>query len=204
MIAGRKSRVRIESQLDVTEPDGAVETELLGGRIMRDEQYESSALVAAVFGGLLAALVGGAIWALIAVKTDYEIGFAAWGIGALAGFAVVFFARGRKGLPLQVIAVATSLLGILLGKYGAYWWELKSAVEEQLGKEAAAQFSLFSSEVMRFFKQDFRAVFGGYDLLWVAFAVFSAWKIPRPARIEPPLALDEGETQMVDPSSPRS
>jgi hypothetical protein len=193
MIAGRKSRAGIESHLDVTEPDGAVETELLGGRIMRDEQYESSALVAAVFGGLLAALVGGSIWALIAVKTDYEIGFAAWGIGALAGFAVVFFARGRKGLPLQVIAVAASLLGILLGKYGTYWWELKSAVEEQLGKEAAAQFSLFSSEVMRFFKQDFRAVFGGYDLLWVAFAVFSAWKIPRPARIEPPPARDERE-----------
>ena len=148
-------------------------------RVAEAEQYTPAALVPAIVGGLVAALVGAAAWAAIVVMTDYEIGFAAWGIGFLAGFAVVFFARGRKGLPLQVIAVAASIVGILLGKYASYVYVLKDVAREEAGEEAAAQVSLFSGETFRFFREDLDLVFSGFDLLWIALAVITAWRIPR-------------------------
>ncbi|MEX0817599.1 MAG: hypothetical protein WD027_09140 [Gaiellales bacterium] len=148
-------------------------------RAAEAERYEASALVPAILAALAAAIVGGIIWGLIVVSTDYEIGFAAVGIGLLSGFAVVLATRGRKGFPLQVVAVLSSLLGILVGKYLTYYYLTREAVEDALGAEAADRVSVFDTELMRFFVEDFDVVFGGYDILWAAFAVYSAWRIPR-------------------------
>jgi hypothetical protein len=148
-------------------------------RAAEGELFEPRLLVPAVLAGLAAAVAGGIAWALIAVTTDYEIGFAALGIGLLAGYAVVLATRGRKGLPLQVTAVVSSLLGIALGKYFTYVWDLKDAVREEFGDEAADSISFLDSEVIDLFVEDADRVFGGYDLLWAAFAVYAAWRIPR-------------------------
>jgi len=143
------------------------------------EHFEPRLLVPAILAGLAAAVAGGIAWALIAVTTDYEIGFAALGIGILAGYAVVFATRGRKGLPLQVTAIVSSLLGIALGKYFTYVWDLKDAVRDEFGDEAADSIGFLNSEVIDLFVEDADRVFGGYDLLWAAFAVYAAWRIPR-------------------------
>lgn len=143
------------------------------------EVFEPRLLAPAVFAGLAAAVAGGIGWALIVVTTDYEIGFAALGIGILAGYAVVLATRGRKGLPLQVAAVVSSLLGIALGKYFTYVWELKDAFRAEFGDEAADSIGFLDSEVIDLFVEDADRVFGGYDLLWAAFAVYAAWRIPR-------------------------
>jgi hypothetical protein len=143
------------------------------------ELFEPRLLVPAVLAGLVAAVAGGVGWALIAVTTDYEIGFAALGIGILAGYAVVLATRGRKGLPLQVTAILSSLLGIALGKYFTYVWDLKDAVRDEFGDEAADSIGFLDSEVIDLFVEDADRVFGGYDLLWAAFAVYAAWRIPR-------------------------
>ena len=148
-------------------------------RAVETEHLEPRLLVPAALAGLAAAVAGGIGWALIAVKTDYEIGFAALGIGILAGYAVVLATRGRKGLPLQVTAIVSSLLGIALGKYFTYVWELKDAVRSELGDEAADSIGFLDSEVIDLFVEDADRVFGGYDLLWAAFAVYAAWRIPR-------------------------
>lgn len=148
-------------------------------RAAEAELFEPRALVPAVLAGLAAAIVGGIVWALIVVKTGYEIGFAAVGIGILAGFAVVFATRGRKGVPLQVTAVLASALGIVLGKYFTYVWEFKDAVREAFGDDAADEVLVFDSDIVRFFFEDADQIFGFYDLLWVAFAVYAAWRIPR-------------------------
>ena len=72
-------------------------------------QEPSSSLLPAIAAGVVAALVGGIVWGLIAKFSDYEIGIVAWGIGCLAGTAVVFATRGAKGLPLQAIAIVSAL-----------------------------------------------------------------------------------------------
>jgi hypothetical protein len=154
-------------------------------RAAEAEQYSSEALLPGLAGGVLAAIVGGAVWGLIVILTDYEVGFVAWGIGFLAGFLVVRFAGGRKGVPLQAIAIVSSLVGIVLGKYIAYVYFLKEAVREQISEEAADSIGYLDTDVMRVFREDFSNVFGGYELLWAGLAIFTAWRMTRPSGIRP-------------------
>ena len=154
-------------------------------RAAEAEQYSSEALLPAVAGGVLAALVGGIVWGLIVIVSDYEVGIVAWGIGLLAGFLVVRFAGGRKGVPLQAIAIVSSLVGIVIGKYIAYVYFLKEFVREQIGDEAADDISYFDGDVISLFRDDLGDVFGGFDLLWAALAVFTAWRMARPLGVRP-------------------
>jgi hypothetical protein len=154
-------------------------------RAAEAEQYSSEALLPAVAGGVLAALVGGIVWGLIVIVSDYEVGIVAWGIGLLAGFLVVRFAGGRKGVPLQAIAIVSSVVGIVIGKYIAYVYFLKEFVREQVGDEAADDISYLDGDVISLFREDLSNVFGGYDLLWAGLAVFTAWRMARPLGIRP-------------------
>jgi hypothetical protein len=135
------------------------------------EPRRSGSLVLAVAAGLGAAVVGGVAWGLIVKWSEYEIGIVAWGIGFLAGAAVVAATRGGKGPVLQVVAVVSALLGILLGKYLGYAF----AVQEQ-AEAAGVELGLFSSELRTFFREDLESVFGLFDLLWIGLAVFTAWR----------------------------
>ena len=162
---------------------GTVYPELM--RAAEAEQFTPQALLPAVAGGLLAAIVGGIVWGLIVILTDYEVGFVAWGIGFLAGFLVVRFAGGRKGVPLQAIAIVSSLVGIVLGKYIAYVYFIKEAVREQVSEEAADSIGYFDTDVMSAFREDFSDIFSGYDLLWAGLAIFTVWRMARPSGIRP-------------------
>ena len=142
----------------------------------------SSSLVPAIAAGVVAALVGGIVWGVIVKVSDYEVGFVAWGIGFVAGTAVVLATRGAKGPRLQTIAVVSALLGILLGKYLSYAF----AVQEE-AKSFGASIGLFSADMFRFFREDIDVVFGLFDLLWVGLAVFTAWRIAQVDEPEPAL-----------------
>ena len=146
----------------------------------------SGSLLPAVAAALGAAIVGGVVWGLIVKISDYEVGIVAWGIGFLAGTAVVFATRGAKGLPLQVIAVVSALVGILLGKYVSFAF----SVQEQ-GEELGLSIGLFSSEMFRIFRENLDEVFGLFDLLWIGLAVFTAWRVPQPEEPEPAAAPTE-------------
>jgi hypothetical protein len=130
--------------------------------------------------GLVAALVGGVVWGLIVKTTDYELGFVAWGIGFVAGTAVVFANRSERGPRLQVIAVISALLGILLGKYLSYAFIL-----QEEAKSFDASVGLFSGDMFSFFREDVQIVFGLFDLLWVGLAVVAAWRIPQIRKPDP-------------------
>jgi hypothetical protein len=143
----------------------------------------SSSLLPAIAAGLVAALVGGIVWGLIVKISDYEVGFVAWGIGFIAGTGVVLASRGAKGPRLQVIAVLSALLGILLGKYLSY-----AFVVQEEAKSFGESVGLFSGDMFSFFREDLDVVFSLFDLLWVGFAVFTAWRIPRVDEPEPAAA----------------
>lgn len=140
----------------------------------------SSSPLPAIAAGLVAALVGGVVWGLIVKISDYEVGFVAWGIGFIAGTAVVLASRGAKGPRLQVIAVVSALLGILLGKYLSY-----AFVVQEEAKSFGESIGLVSGDMFSFFRQDLDVVFSLFDLLWVGFAVFTAWRIPQVDEPEP-------------------
>ena len=125
------------------------------------------ALALPVLAGLAAAIAGGVAWALVLKYTQYEIGFLAIGIGALAALAIRTLTHGYRDSTLQVAAVAAALVGVVVGKYLGYLlW----------GQDNGYTFS---------------GMWGWIDALWVGLAVMTAWQLLDPSDdVEP--ALDHG------------
>jgi hypothetical protein len=140
----------------------------------------SESLARAIGAGLVAAIVGGVVWAFIVKISEYEVGFVAWGIGFLVGTAVVFATGGAKGPRLQVVAVVLALVGILIGKYLGF-----ALVVQEEAESFGESIGLFSGDMFEIFQDNLGDVFGVFDLLWVGLAVFSAWRIPQPEEAAP-------------------
>lgn len=88
------------------------------------EPSDISRILRSLMAGGLAALVAGGAWLALALGLHVQIGWLAWGVGALCGWSVAHFGRGN-GVVFQIIAVGFSLLGIAIGKVGivlgGYW-----------------------------------------------------------------------------------
>jgi short subunit fatty acids transporter len=69
----------------------------------------------AIAAGLVAALVAGAVWALIVLKTGYEIGWVAWGIGLAVGLVMSRLTASRSS-GLAFAAAGFAAVGLLTGK----------------------------------------------------------------------------------------
>lgn len=156
--------------------DRGAEQGLQYQRLASPKQADSGPnLLLGVVGGLLAALAGGIIWGLVVIESGYELGFAAWGIGALAGFAVVYLARGSNA-QLQIVAVLAAVLGILIGKYITFVHAIRLAFTK-LNPGFPQVYGYLDSESFRLFRQHPRVVFHAFDLIWVVLAIASAWRI---------------------------
>ena len=134
-------------------------------------------LALALVGGLVGAIVGGIAWGYLVRSIDTELGIAAIGVGILAGFGVALLARGKRGVPLQVIAALTAALGILWGKYFAFVLVGRDLLRERFGVGSDA-LPLFSGDTFSLFTATFADLFSGFDVAWIAFAVYTAWRIP--------------------------
>jgi len=143
------------------------------------EQFTIGAVIPAFIGAGVAAVIGGALWGVVVIMSGWEIGYAAWGLGWLSGLAVVRFCKGRKGVPLQIIAACSSILGIAVGKFTIIFHYLKEYVTNVYGAETAAKLSIFSPGVFELFVRRAHAVLSPYDILWVILAVITAWRIPK-------------------------
>ena len=150
------------SQVEETPPPSPVEPE--------EPEEQSVSLALPLLAGLAAAVAGGLAWGFVVEWTGYEIGIAAWGVGALVGYAVLTAAAGRKAVELQVAAVVLALLGVLLGKYLAF------AFVNDLGALSGDTFSIF--------RDNLRQLFGLFDLVWIGLAVATAWLTLRPEEAE--------------------
>jgi hypothetical protein len=142
---------------------------------------EDSKIVLPALGALLAAIIGGGIWALITVLTNYELGIIAWGLGALAGYVVVYLARRQTTQVHQILAVIGSLLGIVLGKYFTFTYTLQDDLAH-----------IFDNQAFTFFQQNFTEFFGGMDIVFVLLAVITAWRMPSRMsdKVEQPVAAE--------------
>ncbi|WKK99968.1 hypothetical protein Q0F98_22120 [Paenibacillus amylolyticus] len=68
-----------------------------------------------IIGGLIAAILGGIVWAAIAAMTEYEVGLIAILIGALTGYAVVLFSNKQIATVHKVIALLLCLSAFCWG-----------------------------------------------------------------------------------------
>jgi hypothetical protein len=130
----------------------------------------SLALCAAA--ALLVGTLGGVVWAVVVKATDYEVGIVAWGIGFLTAFVSVRVVS-RGGRDVQALAIVTALAGIFVGKYLGFALVLSAAAKSELGVEIG----IVSGDMISFFRHGLGDVFGYFDLLWVALAVASAFRV---------------------------
>jgi hypothetical protein len=135
-------------------------------------------LALALVGGLVGAIIGGVAWGYLVKTTEMELGIAAIGVGILAGFGVALLARGKRGAPLQVIAALAAAVGILWGKYFAFVIVGREVLVSEFGVDARGALPLFSGETFSFFTEAFGQLFSGFDVAWMLFAVYTAWRIP--------------------------
>lgn len=127
-----------------------------------------------IIGGLIAAILGGIVWAAIAAMTEYEVGLIAILIGALTGYAVVLFSNKRIATVHKVIAVLFALVGILLGKYLTVVY-----FTSELFGDVSVMELVFDSEMISAFVETFQDYFSQpIDLLFIVLAIVSAWQIP--------------------------
>jgi hypothetical protein len=70
----------------------------------------------AAIAGLIAAVAGGFMWAVIVVATGYEVGWVAWGVGGLVGFTMLKVA-GMPSTGLAARAAVLAAVGLLVGKW---------------------------------------------------------------------------------------
>ena len=74
-------------------------------------------LVRCLVGGLIGAAIGGAIWVAVGYFTQYEVGWIAWGIGAIVGLGVRVGGQETDGLAPGALAVLIAILAIVASKY---------------------------------------------------------------------------------------
>ena len=84
----------------------------------------------AIIAGVIAGGIGAFLWAGISYGTGYEIGWLAWGIGAVVGVAVLQ-GGGAEPSPLGgLVAVVITLVSICGGKYMAVEWTVSDFLSE--------------------------------------------------------------------------
>jgi hypothetical protein len=70
-----------------------------------------------ILAGLAAGLIAGLIWGGLAYGIGRELGFIAWGVGALVGIAVRFMSGGEDGPKFGIVAILIAVASIFLGKF---------------------------------------------------------------------------------------
>ena len=83
-------------------------------------------IVGAVIGGLAGALV----WTLVGYFTGFEIGWIAWGIGALAGFGMAKGMEEETTMLTGVLAAVVALASVAGGKFAVVYLAVERAVSE--------------------------------------------------------------------------
>ena len=87
--------------------------------------------------GAAAAIIGGAVWALIVGVTKYEVGWIAWGIGGLVGFAMSLN-TDRRSKGLAALAASLAIFGLLFGKVLIQHYITRPAFERELASDPKA------------------------------------------------------------------
>jgi uncharacterized membrane protein YeaQ/YmgE (transglycosylase-associated protein family) len=133
-------------------------------------------LTAGVLGAVVGALTGACAWALLVSVTNYKIGYAAVGVGALTGLLAGRFGGGAPQLP--VISAVVGLVGCFAG-------DLLSDAH-QVAKEVSDHGqSISTSKVLKTMLEHpsdfgwpvYKAGFGFLDVVFYAFAAVAAFRL---------------------------
>ena len=137
---------------------------------MAMEKFRSEQnLTGGVLAGSAGALVGAAIWAVITVLTDYQIGWMAVGVGFLVGIAIRTIGKGIDTV-FGVVGAAMAIFGCLLGNLFTVCYFVSIA-------EKMDFFEVFSRLNLTIIANLLKATFSPMDLLFYAIAVYEGYKL---------------------------
>ena len=130
-------------------------------------------LPVALLAGAGAALIGGLVWAVVVITTQYDIGFLAWFVGAATGVAIVRVAGGPVSPPLRASAGVFAAGGIVVGKYVIFVHALNKALRAVFAGRAHSV-GYLNTHAMSVFVHNFGSIVRPVYALWVGLAFFAA------------------------------
>jgi hypothetical protein len=126
-------------------------------------------LMMGVAGGAAAALAGAAVWAIITVATDFQIGWMAVGVGFLVGYSVRALGKGIDR-QFGIAGASLAFLGCVLGNLLAVC--IMAAKQEKIPvMDILSQLTPgLAGELMK-------ATFHPLDLLFYGIALYEGYKL---------------------------
>jgi hypothetical protein len=122
----------------------------------------------ALAAGVVAALVGAGIWAVVTDSTGFTIGWMAVGVGFIVGYSVRFLGKGIER-PFQYVGAACALLGCVLGNYLA----VAGLAAQDMHLDV---FTVISRIPLNQVGSLMQASFQPIDLLFYAIAVYEGYR----------------------------
>jgi hypothetical protein len=144
-------------------------------------------LTAGTIGAVAGALLGAVAWALLTSVTNYKIGYAAVGVGALTG---LFAGRLGGGAPqLPVISAVIGLVGCLLGDV----FTSAHALAKVTGLSSFSVLTEHTHVVWLVYKDQF----GFLDVVFYVFAAVAAFRLATAHGL-----VHQQQTQWAPPAGP--
>ncbi|XZE54106.1 hypothetical protein SH139x_000054 [Planctomycetaceae bacterium SH139] len=145
-----------------------------------------------LMGGFAGAAIGAIIWILVSYYLNAEVGYVAVAIGFLAGLGVRLASRydGTPPTTTQaVLAALIALITLLAAKYLVISLKVDEAIlAKQLPVEGREQLKI------EFYLQSF----GLFDLLWIVFAISSAYGVANEDKSSPSAPTDSHDYESND------
>lgn len=88
----------------------------------------------ATIGAIFAGILGAVVWAAIAYFGNVEIGWIAWGIGALVGFAAAWGAGRNAGVQTGIMAAVVAAISVVGGKYVTLYFDVEDYLDQELSQ----------------------------------------------------------------------
>jgi hypothetical protein len=133
-------------------------------------------LTAGVLGAVVGALLGAVAWALLVSVTNYKIGYAAVGVGALTGFLAGRLGGGAPQLP--VISAVVGLVGCVVGDLLSDAHQVAKEVSDHA--QSVSTFKVLKTMLEHpsdFGWPVYKAGFGFLDVVFYGFAALAAFRL---------------------------
>ena len=139
------------------------------------EQSQNINYLNAVLGGLIGGLLAAGIWWGFTIVTNFQIGLVAVLIGWAVGKGVVTMTGGKRARSLQFISLAITLVSYSLATY----WVTRTFVMRYIAENGLAGGLPFFPEPA-VFVSTVTAGIEIWDIVFLAIALWQAWKGPAP------------------------
>lgn len=135
----------------------------------------------ALLGGVLGGLLGAGVWWGFTVVTRIQFGLVAVVIGWAAGKGVLTFSGHKRALPLQLMSVAITLVSYVLASY----WVTRTYVHRYIAENGmSGSLPLLPSPGL--LVDVVTSGFEVWTLVFLAIALWQAWKMPAPIVLRHP------------------